>query len=292
MLYLSGVAMLFLIPTYYIARSKGFNGTVFALIPGMISVVLGISMVILELPWLAFGVYAIPAVCLGIVWLLMPRAPASSRAHPRITFNCPKCNGDIRFGREREGKAELCRQCGSLIKVPDDEFSPDALPRTPMSQPAKSRDEILLEQFIQLESAYALRAVLLNSGIDCRVIEGSTAYPLGLMEGNRVMIDAKDWPQAQSVLTRESADYSLPDDFVPPPAEVESVPPTSGFPGILLCVIAYIIIMPAIIDLVVQPFIPHAIDLNGAFIFTVCSALIFGGIATIVCARKQRPPST
>jgi len=291
-MYMIGVVILFLVPTYYIAKSKGYNGAVFALVPGVISLILGFSIFTVESQWLILGFYAVPAIFLGIVWLLLPRATAPGREYLRITFNCPECNGDIRFGREREGKAELCPQCGALIEVPDDEFSPEALPRTSMSQPAEPTGEVLLEEFIQAESAYALRAVLVNSGIDCRVIEGGVAYPLGLMEGHRVMIDAKDWAQAQSVLTRGSADYSLPDDFVPPPAEEEPVPQTSAFPVILLCAIAYTLVMPAVIFLVVQPFVPHAIDFNGAFTFTVCSALIFGCIATIVCARKQRSSST
>jgi len=291
-MHMIGVVVLFLIPTYYIAKSKGYNGTVLALVPGVISTVLGFAIFSLESQWLVLCVYAIPAIFLGIVWLLVPRAAAPGREYLRITFKCPQCDSVIKFGREREGRAELCPQCGALINVPDDEFSPGALRRSSALDPAKPSGEVLLEQFIQPESAYALRAVLVNSGIECRVVEGGVAYPLGLMEGHRVMIDAKDWAQAQRVLTRENADYGLPDDFVPPPAEEEPVTDSSCAAVVIFGFIVYFIVMPFLIFYVVQPFLPYAFDLHEAFAFTVVTAVIFGAIAASVCAGRQKSPST
>lgn len=286
-----GVLILFLIPTYYIARSKGFVGAVLSIVSGILGAACWLASLFLEMTWIGIGMYAIPATILGIVWLMRPRGGAPGQEYLKIKSNCPECDRPMEFGREFEGRAELCPRCGALINVPEDEYSPEALHRRTVPQPAADNGEVLLEQFVQPERAYALRAVLVNSGIECRVIEGGAAFPLGVAEGHRVMIDAKDWEQGQTVLSREGADYALPDDFIPPPSEEELVSDSSRAAVIVFGVIVYLITMPFVILYAVQPFVRHAFDLHQAFTFTVLTAGLFAVIAAVACAGRRKSTS-
>ena len=118
------ISVLFLVPIYYIARSKGYNGAMLATIAAVLA--LGSVVMATGIPGQGIEILQIvlPAVMLGIVALLEVKPGAPGKAYLKISFTCPECKAEVTFDRRKEGKAELCPKCGEIITVPLDEHSP------------------------------------------------------------------------------------------------------------------------------------------------------------------------
>ncbi len=121
---LMALAVLFLLPTYYLAKSKGYN----ALIVLVFGTVLSFGV-----PWIIYLIYdrlfigleiVFPVMALFVVWLLPRKDGAPGRSYLKITFPCPECHETVSFARRYEGTAKICPMCSEIITIPWDEFSP------------------------------------------------------------------------------------------------------------------------------------------------------------------------
>ncbi len=191
------ISVLFLVPIYYLARSKGYNGGIFATATGVLALIIG------NIPVPQFGILYIvlPAAVLILVSLLKPKADAPGESYLKIVFPCPECAKTVSFPRHREGVAELCPECGELIRVPEDEHSPKPSARDRTKPPA-TQGEVCLESFGRPEPADQLAAILNDSGINARVASdsgGGVLPQIGNTEGHRVMIDATQWNEAVEI---------------------------------------------------------------------------------------------
>jgi len=186
---LAALASVFGVPAYYLARSKGRSGFSYA----FFMVILGLPSVVLGL----FG-FILPAIGLGILYLLPGKSGAPGNAYLKITFACPECGKTISFPRDREGAAELCPACGELIRVLTDEHSPEPSQRD-RRKPQVAEGEVCFESFARQEPAHVLVAILSENGVRARMAAddgGGFAGFIGSAEGYRVLINVEDWDEA------------------------------------------------------------------------------------------------
>jgi transcription elongation factor Elf1 len=196
------VAVLFLIPAYYLGKSKGYNVTVLLVASVLFS--LGIPLLvrffeIIYLPPLCG--YYFPALSLGIVWLLPKRKGAPGKKYLKIVFNCPECNEAVTFARSKEGNAELCPKCGEIITVLVDEFSPK--PEVPKRvKPTGSVGAVCYATFSDEMLAAQLQALLKDGGVDSDVVSGiaggALSY-LGGVQGFKLSVHIDDWDKAVEI---------------------------------------------------------------------------------------------
>ena len=206
-----GLAVLFLLPIYYIAKSKGFNAFKVCIICGL----LGLSAAFL--PYLfenAEDRFPIPVidctagmVALFVVWLLPARKGAPGKAYLRIECECPACHANVTFRRQEEGKAVLCPKCKEIMTVPTDQYSP-ASSASKRDRPAVSAGPVCFDSFGNEIAAFEVKAVLDGSGIAAEIIEGTGGgilTQIGMEQGFKVMIDAKDWDRAVEIVEQAEA---------------------------------------------------------------------------------------
>ncbi len=119
------LALIFLIPIWRIARSKGYSGRLFVFaagIPASIAVAIDVvlrphsdAMALL----ITLAEIGIPLLTLGLVAVLPTRAGAPGKAWLKITFPCPDCGTSISFNRELEGLVRQCPNCDEIVTVND-----------------------------------------------------------------------------------------------------------------------------------------------------------------------------
>ena len=197
-----GVIVLFLIPIYYIAKSKGYNTALICVISGAISVLSPqLYYYIWGEPLLPLADATVPMVILVIIWLLPARKGAPGKAYLTIKFICPECKAPVTFRRHEEGKAVLCPKCGEIITVPLDQYS-DRPKAKRADQPSAPEGQVCFNAYGNEMAAIEMKALLEGHGITAEVTDGTSgsALPqLGLMEGFKLYIDAKDWDRALEI---------------------------------------------------------------------------------------------
>ena len=186
------LAVLFGIPIYYLAISKGRSGFGYAIS----AMALGSSQV-----WLGpFGLL-LPAAVLGCLQLLPPRPGAPGKAYMKVEFACPECGKTVTFPREREGAAELCPECGEILRVPKDGATHQPKGRN-RPKPSATKGQVCFDSFGRPEPAHLLAAILNDNGVPARVESDSAggALPhLGNASGHRIFIDASQWDEAVEI---------------------------------------------------------------------------------------------
>ena len=119
------IALVFLVPIWRIATSKGYNGRAFVLIAGIPAAIAQAIDVMIrpESPTAGYlisaGVLGIPLLTLGLAAVLPTRAGAPGKAWRKVTFPCPDCGRVISFNRELEGLARECPHCDEIVTVAD-----------------------------------------------------------------------------------------------------------------------------------------------------------------------------
>ena len=145
------IGLLLLAPTYYVLKAKGYRAPFF-LWPAVLATALsyGAWMVLdSENTWMlqnspafAMTLFAPGIVVLALSWILPTRKGAPGLSYLHIEFTCPHCKRTVKFGREREGFAELCPLCEEIVTVPTGlkPFQPPPIPKSLQTQkdnPAK-----------------------------------------------------------------------------------------------------------------------------------------------------------
>lgn len=194
------IAVLFLIPTYYLAKSKGYNVALILVASAIIS--MGVPIIINILnneDLMSSGIeIAFPLLALVTVWLLPEKNGAPGKKYLKITFECPECKNEITFPRSAEGLAELCPKCEEIITVPLDEFSPKPIEHV-KEKPAIASGLVCFASFGNEMSALQLQAELEDNGIETQLIGGTGGGSLpqiGAAEGFKIAIDIDDWDRA------------------------------------------------------------------------------------------------
>jgi predicted RNA-binding Zn-ribbon protein involved in translation (DUF1610 family) len=193
------IAVLFLVPIYYIAKSKGYNATWVCVVSAALGAAVPLAFQVLGRPLLFPVLDFTPSLLvLIVVWLIPPREGAPGKAYLKISFLCPECGESIVFPREREGTADLCPKCGELIRIPEDEHSPDHSQQN-RTRPTASHGVVCFESFGRPEPAQVLAAILSDNGVAATVSgdSGGGVLPqVGNTQGHRVMIDVTQWDEA------------------------------------------------------------------------------------------------
>lgn len=192
------VGAFFLVPIYYRAKAKGFNGVVWAVAALCLGVGSLLASIVIPWPILSVLGFGFPAAVLLGMFILPARPGAPGSAYLKITFQCPECDQTIWFPRHAEGTAELCPECGEIVTVPKDDHSPRPSPKA-VRKPQEAEGPVLLESFGRPLPARLLAAVLNDNGINAFVSgdDAGGALPhVGNTQGYRVMIDATDWDDA------------------------------------------------------------------------------------------------
>ena len=195
------IAVLFVVPVYYLAKSKGYSGKAFSVITACLYV-LGLFLPkFVILPYVGLAPLIFPAFSLLLVALLKARKGAPGKSYLKITFSCPECGKTVSFPRHREGVAELCPECGELIRVPEDDHSPKSS-ACDRRKPAVAQGEVCFESFGRFEPANLLVAILNDNGIEAHVSgdDGGGMLPqIGNTQGYRVMLDVSQWDEAVKI---------------------------------------------------------------------------------------------
>lgn len=204
---LMAITVLFLIPIYYIAKSKGYAAFWICAISA------GIAYFAPFLYHAARGedrLFAIditaPLLVLVIIWLMPARKGAPGKRYLKITFECPECRATVSFPRHEEGRAILCSSCGEIITVPLDEYS-TTMPRDAKHRPTQDRGMISLDTYGNEMKAVEIKSLLEGNGISATIFDGtgSGILPhLGIAEGYSVMISAQDWDRAMEIIHQDS----------------------------------------------------------------------------------------
>lgn len=195
------IVVLFLVPIYYIAKSKGRSGASYSVAAGVLALLALDAPMMWDEPRLGSLQLAFPAAVLLLVALLPVRPGAPGKAYLKIEFACPECGQTVTFPREREGAAELCPKCGELIRVATDEFSPVSGP-TRRTKPEGVAGEVCFDTFGRPEPADQLAAILNDNGVNARVSSdggGGVLPQVGNTQGHRVMIDVAQWEDAVKI---------------------------------------------------------------------------------------------
>jgi hypothetical protein len=206
------IAVLFLIPAYYLAKSKGYNATTVLIAAGILSIgVPAIARCYKDLELLPIIDISFPALALLIVWLLPEKAGAPGKKYLKISFICPECKKDVVFERRYEGKAELCPKCGEIITVPLDEFSPPKL-TVDRIKPDATSGQVCFATFGNELPAIQLQLLLNDHGIDAEMISGTNQGmlpQLGGSQGFKIMIDVADWETAEKIEKADNRQINL-----------------------------------------------------------------------------------
>ena len=196
------LAIVFLVPAYYLAKSKGYNVAIILVCSAVLSVGVPLTLNFLEItdgmPWVDI---TLPCLALGIIWLLPEREGAPGKKYLKITFNCPECNEEVVFPRSKEGRPDLCPKCNEIITVPTDEFSPKPIEHV-KEKPDIASGSVCYTSFGDEMSALQLQALLEDHGIETEVIGGiggGALTQLGGTEGFKIAIDIDDWDKAVEI---------------------------------------------------------------------------------------------
>ena len=195
------IVVLFLIPLFYLAKSKGFSAGKLVAIATLLSLSSGLSTLLIDSQALWLGQFIFPAIILLATWIIPAKEGAPGKAYLKISFTCPECKEEVTFERRFEGRAELCPKCGEIITVPLDEFSPKPKEHTKI-KPALSEGQVCFADFGDEMAAIQLTAMLEDSGIKTNMISGiggGTLPQLGGTQGFKVVIDAGDWDAAVEI---------------------------------------------------------------------------------------------
>jgi predicted RNA-binding Zn-ribbon protein involved in translation (DUF1610 family) len=194
-----GLAVLFLIPIYYLAKSKGYNALGVCIASGLFGLV---SPFVLHfatgMPVLPFSDCTLALAALFVVWLLPARKGAPGKAYLKITFNCPECGASVTFERQEEGAVALCPACGEIVTVPLDEFSIRIRERG-RRRPEPVDGKVCFDAYSSEMKALEVQALLEGNGIQSDVLadDGGGAFPyVGFSQGHRVIIKDEDWERA------------------------------------------------------------------------------------------------
>lgn len=128
------IALVFLIPIWRIASSKGYSGKAFVLAAGIPAFIAQSIGVILEPSssnirfLIPAGTIGIPLLTLGLAAILPTKAGAPGKAWRKITFPCPDCGETLSFNRELEGLVRECPKCDEIVTVQN---SPDSSQASP-----------------------------------------------------------------------------------------------------------------------------------------------------------------
>jgi hypothetical protein len=193
------ITIVFLIPAYYLAKSKGYNAAPILITTGILSFGLPMILRCIEgLEILPVMDLTFPILALIIIKLLPEKKGAPGKKYLKISFICPECNQEVTFERRFEGKAELCPKCDEIITIPLDEFSPPPLEQSRI-KPIISSGQVCFAEFGNEMFAIQFEAMLNDHGIDTEMISGiggGTLPHLGGTQGFKVMIDINDWEAA------------------------------------------------------------------------------------------------
>ena len=92
------LAVVFLVPAYYLAKSQGYNVAAILVCSVVLSVGIPLTLNLLEItdetPWIDL---MLPCLALLIIWLLPEKAGAPGKKYLKITFKCPECNEEVVF---------------------------------------------------------------------------------------------------------------------------------------------------------------------------------------------------
>ena len=194
------IAVIFLVPAYYLAKSKGYNVAFILIVSAVLS--MGVPLMIYAINYpdgFSCGAdITFPLLSLAIVWLLPPREGAPGKKYLKIIFDCPECKGEVNFPRSKEGQVELCPKCGEIITVPLDEFS--SVPSLPKRiKPNISSGQVCYASFGEEMLAAQMQALFEDYGIRCEIIDGTGGGALPQLSGTqgfKLSIDIDDWDRA------------------------------------------------------------------------------------------------
>ncbi len=193
------LAVLFLVPIYYLAKSKGYGGK--GLCVASLAFGFGgpyLLYYLLDVSISPLSPYAVAALILLTLWLLPARKGAPGKAYLKITFTCPECKKIVTFKRQEEGEVTLCPLCKEIITVPEDEFSPKKNQRNTVC-PTPVDGRVCFETYANEMKANEVTTYLVGNGIQAFLFSpaGGVAMPqLGLCQGYSVLINAEDWDRA------------------------------------------------------------------------------------------------
>ena len=196
------IAVLFLLPAYYLAKSKGYNVVAVLVASGVLSmgVPLALSLLTDSQPLPLLNI-AFPALALFIVWILPTKEGAPGRKYLKITFTCPECKQEVVFARRYEGKTELCPKCGEIVTVPLDELSPPEQPPD-RGRPEATSGAVCYASFGDEMLAAQMQALFASHGIDSEIISGTGGGMLPQLSGTqgfKVAIAVNDWDKAIAI---------------------------------------------------------------------------------------------
>lgn len=195
------ICVLFLIPAYYLARSKGYNLTPVLITSGSIG--LFVPLIILTFPNLNLQLpgLILTATPLFIAWILPVKENAPGKRYLSIRFDCPECAEMVKFSRAKEGTAVLCPKCGEIITVPIDEFSLKT-PTEDKEKPTVSSGSVCFAHFGDEMAAQELLVQLRNGGINAEFIDGTGSGMLPQFAGTqgfKIEINIADWDKAVEI---------------------------------------------------------------------------------------------
>jgi len=172
------------LPSYYLAKSKGYNVVRVLIIAAIVSAIPMVVRLIND--DLVFPILDItfPLLVLFVIWLLPEREGAPGKKYLKITFDCPDCKEEVIFPRCKEGKAELCPKCGEIITVPRDEFS--SKPSIPQRiKPDISSGPVCYASFGDEMLALQMQALFEDQGIESEIIDGTGGGSLPQLSGTQ-----------------------------------------------------------------------------------------------------------
>jgi len=209
----AGFSVLFLIPIYYLAKSKGYNGMGWCIATLLLG--LGSSYLlwhIFALLIFVFSTYALAVLVLFVLWMLPARKGAPGKAYLKITFTCPECKNSVTFGREEEGQVTICPVCKEIITVPEDLFSPKKAQRN-TTCPVPVDGKVCFETYASQMQAEEVVTTLIGNDIQAFVLSpvgGGVSPIIGLNQGYSVIINVEDW--AKAIAMEKSADHVSNED--------------------------------------------------------------------------------
>ena len=212
-MWLMMITVLFLMPAYYVGKSKGLHmawliGIALAAVFGLVLV----AAVFLE-DGLLLGnlAFFVAPLFLLLVWLLPARKGAPGKAYLKITFDCPECGESVTFPRHREGVAVSCPKCAEIITVKEDGYSPVHEALKIERRPETTSGLVTLVIFGNPHAADILRGMLAAADVHAVVFQdngGGTMPQINQMSGFRVNVDAGNWDAAVAV----AEDYRAGED--------------------------------------------------------------------------------
>ena len=196
------IAVIFLVPAYYLAKSKGYNVAIILIASAILSAGVPLLLNVLKITdTIPLVDITFPFLSLGIIWLLPEKEGAPGKKYLKINFDCPECNEEVIFPRSKEGKAELCPKCGEIITVPLDEFSPKpSLPKR--DKPNISSGTVCYASFGDEMLAAQMQALFADQGIESEIIDGTGGGSLPQLSGTqgfKLSIKIDDWDKAVEI---------------------------------------------------------------------------------------------